>query len=1307
MSAPPPPPVKRAPKGHRQKGAGTMVVSKGPVQRDGLELKDWQKSPKQLLSEYCKAEKRPAPRYVGSGPAQPNKFLLRVILPDPKDQKEKDLTFVPKDAAFDSQFQAEHAVALLALAKLDGPRAHEMKLPEPYKTAWLNLVGRKADAGTAAAAEQATAEAFPCPSCSKSFAKPHALEHHQKKEHPVVVPLLPSVAAQVAAAAPKPPPPAVSSPPPTVTPVPNPATAAATTTPHALLTLKSSSKFTSVQERRLAEEERARETNKRTSNINHNAHNENEVFMSEDNRQAVEQIIKEARESFDDVTNGDVVPGGNDVDSLVKRLAKMGFGELDARSAFDLGKANGLDSALDWLLLNLDETCLPTAFDPRGMQLEVVKNAAAAVDKVSAAFPSKSASWDGIQQWLDQEQPRSDHGEEDWDTLVAILGEDQVSRTRVTLGQAQGQVELLRIKVGVNPNLHATEELVIDLLPGTRQFLVRGLGNDTLANRCTRQLYEEMTKQVLPGEPCVYFLWDYCRTMPKPALVNTASSSNGKPGKVDVQPARAKPKERTRLARPVDKQEVARQNLALSAHLLRRPAMASRSLLPASKFRDEIITAVTNHPVVILKGETGCGKTTQVPQFVFEHLIALGQGGTANIIVTQPRRLAAISVAQRVADEFGGKIGEEIGYRVQLDSKVSPKLTRVEFCTTGLLLRRLEFEGDALPVTHIFVDEIHERSLDSDFLLAMLKHEVLRKRPEVKIVLMSATMDAQRFSAYFGGAPVLQIPGRTFPVHEVFVEDLPVQRNHELDYYHFVAQCVLQAHREIPSPEGSILVFMSGVNEINRTIAACQQQQQSGGEEFLLLLGLHGGSPTGQNNAVFARAPRGKRKVVVCTNVCETSITIPDCVLVIDSGKAKEIRYDGANKFSSLEEDWISQANANQRKGRAGRVQAGACWKLFSKNKQLLTDQLAEVHRVPLDNIVLSVAHHLRHDDGGDLLGFFTTLIEPPATVNVQGAMDTLVDINALDAKSFRLTPLGEHLVKLPMDAQLGKLLIYGSLLSVPRELAICTAALCRSKSIFLPDGNRKRFESASQSDHIATIAAFEQWEQSKQRKQFCDEHGLDAQVLREISGLVSEFLSNLDRIGFSSRPVQVATSDMNRRKRIKACLCVLSPSVLRIRKPQKRYVQMSGGAFETEDYDSREIKFYSLRASSAAAPRVFIHPSSVNASSATFYSNFMVYSSLMQTSKLFARDCTCVSPYGLILFASTEVAMVHDTGALVCDGGKMTFKCSPRVGVLLREIKKLLDALLRAKIQDEPAGASLKVMEACIKLVEGDGFSN
>ncbi|KAH9261872.1 hypothetical protein BASA81_000528 [Batrachochytrium salamandrivorans] len=1293
MSAPPP--VKRAPKGHRQKGAGTMVVSKGPVQRDGLEMKDWQKSPKQLLSEYCKAEKRPMPRYVASGPAQPNKFLLRVILPDPKGQKEKDLMFVPKDAAFDSQFQAEHAVALLALAKLDGPRAHEMKLPEPYKTAWLNLVGRKADTAQAAAtttmaATQASAEAFPCPSCSKSFAKAHALEHHQKKEHPVVAPLLPSVAAQVPVA-PKPPPPvitppmAVSSPPPIS---------------DTLLHLQSSSKFASVQERRMANEEYARQTNKYNSNINYNAHNEDEVFMSEDNRQAVEQIIKEARESFDLAGgSGETVPG-NDVDSLVNSLAKMGFGKRDARSAFEVGKANGLDSALDWLLLNLDETCLPTAFDPRGMQLEVVKNTA--TNKPTTAFPSKSASWDVIQTWLDQDQPRSDNGEEDWDTLVAILGEDQVIRTKVL----NGQVELLRIKVGVNPNLHATEEISLELIPSTRQFLVRGLGNDTLANRCTQQLYEEMIKQVLPGEPCAYFLWDYCRTMSKPLLVNT---TNTKPGKVaDQQPEKSKPKERTRQVRPVDKQEVARQNLELSAHLLRRPVMASRSHLPASKFRDEIITAVTNHSVVILKGETGCGKTTQVPQFVFEHLISIGQGGTANIIVTQPRRLAAISVAQRVADEFGGKIGEEIGYRVQLDSKVNPKLTRVEFCTTGLLLRRLEFEGNALPVTHIFVDEIHERSLDSDFLLAMLKHQVLRRRPEVKIILMSATMDAQRFSTYFGGAPVLQIPGRTFPVQEVFLEDLPVQRNHDSDYYHFVAQCILQAHREIPNAEGSILVFVSGVNEINRTINACQQQQQSSGEEFLLLLGLHGGSPTGQNNAVFARSPKGKRKVVVCTNVCETSITIPDCVLVIDTGKAKEIRYDGENKFSSLEEDWISQANANQRKGRAGRVQAGVCWKLFSKHKQLLVDQLAEVHRVPLDNIVLSVAHHLRHDDRGDLLEFFTTLIEPPATVNVQGAIDTLVDINALEPKSYRLTPLGEHLVKLPMDVQLGKLLIYGSLLSVPRELAICTAALCRSKSLFLPDGNRKRFENASQSDHIAAIAAFEQWEQSKQRKQFCEEHGLDAQVLREISGLVSEFLSNLDRIGFASKPIQAATSDMNRRKRIKACLCVLSPSVLRIRKPQKRYVQMSGGAFETEDYDPKEIKFYSLRASSSSsAPRVFIHPSSVNFSSGMFYSNFMVYSSLMQTSKLFAQNCTCVSPYGLILFASTEVTMVHDTGALVCDNGKMTFKCNPRVGVLLREIKKLLDALLRAKIEDEQAGSSLKVMEACTKLIEGDGFSN
>lgn len=441
--------------------------------------------------------------------------------------------------------------------------------------------------------------------------------------------------------------------------------------------------------------------------------------------------------------------------------------------------------------------------------------------------------------------------------------------------------------------------------------------------------------------------------------------------------------------------------------------------------------------VSVISGETGCGKSTQVPQFILDEYFAklASQNDFAGckniepvqIICTQPRRLTAIAIAERVSNERCERVGTVIGYQIRLENKVSAA-TRLTFCTTGLLLRRLQSDPMLEAISHIIVDEVHERSEESDFLLLILK-EMLEKRPNLRIILMSATLNATVFSDYFRGTPVLDIPGRTFGVEQFFLEDIlertkyvmeqdskftrkltkdeyqqleqnfedvlvnnssppPRLRDERLsliemyaryrDYSRIVCKTLFQIDPMRINPElietvlrhivddasdwpqeGTILVFLPGLGEIQTVHEALSDSSVfSVQANRFVIVPLHSTLTNEEQALVFKKAPIGKRKIVLTTNIAETSITIDDCVFVIDCGQMKEKRFDSNRNMESLELTWVSRANAMQRKGRAGRVMPGICVHLYTRHRfthHFLGQPVPEIQRVPLDQLLLRI----------------------------------------------------------------------------------------------------------------------------------------------------------------------------------------------------------------------------------------------------------------------------------------------------------------------------------------------------------------
>ncbi|KAH7841076.1 hypothetical protein Vadar_025239 [Vaccinium darrowii] len=738
----------------------------------------------------------------------------------------------------------------------------------------------------------------------------------------------------------------------------------------------------------------------------------------------------------------------------------------------------------------------------------------------------------------------------------------------------------------------------------------------------------------------------------------------------------------------LDKAEIAKRLESLARRVEKSPDLRKiseeRAKLPIASFRDVITSTVESNQVVLISGETGCGKTTQVPQFLWDDM--WGKGESCKIVCTQPRRISATSVAERISCERGENIGDSVGYKIRLEAK-GGKNSSVVFCTNGVLLRVLVSRGtgrlkaaspkvpakdDVSDITHIIVDEIHERDRYSDFMLAILR-DMLPSYPQLRLVLMSATLDAERFSQYFGGSPIIRVPGFTYPVKSFYLEDVltvvkGAKGNHLdctsedataerfelteeyrmaldeainsawsndefetllefvsseanpklLNYQHsssgltplmvfagkgrvgdvcmlltFGADCNLKAsdgftaldlaerenqgeaaaiikthmgkapsnseeeqelldtylstvnpeHVDISlieqllrkicsdSRDGAILVFLPGWEDINKT-----RERLSGSSFFsdsskYVIVSLHSMVPSVDQKKVFRRPPPGCRKIVLSTNIAESSITINDVVYVVDSGRMKEKSYDPYNNVSTLQSSWVSKASAKQREGRAGRCQPGICYHLYSKLRaaSLPDFQVPEIKRIPIEELCLQAK---LLDPNIKIEDFLRKTLDPPVFESIRNGIIVLQDIGALSAAE-TLTDLGEKLGSLPVHPVTSKMIFFAILLNCldPALTLACASSYKDPFTIPMSPNDKKKAAAArselaslfgGNSDQLAVVAAFECWRNatSGQQSRFCSEYFVSSGTMHMLLGMRRQLQAELQRQGFIPKDV-------------------------------------------------------------------------------------------------------------------------------------------------------------------------------------------
>ncbi|KAK4548810.1 hypothetical protein LTR36_008583 [Oleoguttula mirabilis] len=495
-----------------------------------------------------------------------------------------------------------------------------------------------------------------------------------------------------------------------------------------------------------------------------------------------------------------------------------------------------------------------------------------------------------------------------------------------------------------------------------------------------------------------------------------------------------------------------------------------RKTLPVYHYRDTFLKAVNDFQILIVVGETGSGKTTQLPQYLYE--AGYCKDGK-KVGCTQPRRVAAMSVAARVAEEVGVKLGNEVGYAIRFEDATTDK-TALKYMTDGMLLREFLTEPDLGGYSCLMIDEAHERTLHTDILFGLVK-DIARGRPDLKLLISSATLDAQKFSQFFDDAPILNIPGRTYDV------EMNYSLQPEANYLSAAITTVFQIHLSQPMP-GDILVFLTGQDEIEQAEQSLQETAKKLGNSApeLMICPIYANLPTDLQQRIFDPTPPKCRKVVLATNIAETSLTIDNIVYVIDPGYVKENRYTPATNMESLVAVPISRASANQRAGRAGRTQPGKCFRLYTKwayHNDLPESTTPEIQRTNLNSVVLL----LKSLGINDLIAF--DFMDPPSPDMLIRSLEQLYALGALNDKG-ELTKIGRQMAEFPTDPMLAKVVLAADkegcveeVLSVIAMLGEASALFYRPKDKKLQaDAARARFTVKEGGDHLTYLNIWNQW---------------------------------------------------------------------------------------------------------------------------------------------------------------------------------------------------------------------------------------
>lgn len=547
-----------------------------------------------------------------------------------------------------------------------------------------------------------------------------------------------------------------------------------------------------------------------------------------------------------------------------------------------------------------------------------------------------------------------------------------------------------------------------------------------------------------------------------------------------------------------------KENEAVSDFAKSKSISQQRQYLPIYSVREELLQVIRENQVVIVVGETGSGKTTQLTQYLHE------DGYTTNGIVgcTQPRRVAAMSVAKRVSEEMETKLGDKVGYAIRFED-VTSSSTVIKYMTDGVLLRETLKDSDLDKYHVVVMDEAHERSLSTDVLFGILK-KVVAKRWDLKLIVTSATLNAQKFSNFFGSVPIFHIPGRTFPVN-ILYSKTPCE-----DYVEAAVKQAMTIH--IASPPGDILIFMTGQDEIEASCYALSERMEqltastTKAVPKLSILPIYSQLPADLQAKIFQKAEDGARKCIVATNIAETSLTVDGIYYVIDTGYGKMKVYNPRMGMDALQVFPVSRAAADQRAGRAGRTGPGTCYRLYTESayqNEMLATPVPEIQRTNLGNIVLL----LKSLKVENLLDF--DFMDPPPQENILNSMYQLWVLGALNNVG-GLTEIGWKMVEFPLDPPLAKMLLMGEELECINEVLTVVSMLSVPSVFFRPKDRAEESDAAREkffvpeSDHLTLLNVYQQWKANQYRGDWCNDHFLQVKGLRKAREVRSQLLDIL-----------------------------------------------------------------------------------------------------------------------------------------------------------------------------------------------------
>ncbi|XP_002732327.2 ATP-dependent RNA helicase DHX33-like [Saccoglossus kowalevskii] len=625
-----------------------------------------------------------------------------------------------------------------------------------------------------------------------------------------------------------------------------------------------------------------------------------------------------------------------------------------------------------------------------------------------------------------------------------------------------------------------------------------------------------------------------------------------------------------------------------------------RCHLPIYSARGRLNLEIRKTSSAIIIGETGSGKTTQIPQYLYES----GMAREGMIACTQPRRVAAITVAQRVAMEMGVELGKQVGYCVRFDDMTSPG-TKIKYMTDGMLLREAILDPLLSKYAVVILDEAHERTIHTDVLFGVIK-DAQQKRKKgkacpLKVIVMSATMDVDHFSTYFNNAPVLYIEGREHPI-ELLYSSMP-----QSDYLFAAIVTVFQIHQDEP-PGHDILVFLTGQEEIEAMLKSVKDIAKDLPSDCpqLLVCPMYAALPPGQQLKIFQPTPAGSRKVILATNIAETSITIQGIKHVIDTGKVKAKSYQPGSGLDLLKVQWVSKSQAWQRTGRSGREDSGTCWRLYTENQfqELRENTIPEIQRCNLSSVVLQllalgIPNILRFD-----------FMDKPSAESIINAVDQLNLLAAVEKKDkVQLTSLGKKMAIFPLEPRLSKVILMAKEYNCLEEILTIVSLLSVESVLFTPHNKRedahaarKKFTS-SDGDHIMLLNIYRAYKAVKGNKQWCFENFINMRHMRNALDIRHQLREMCVRAGL---PIQSCGPDTSA---IRKCI--------------------SSGQFMNTAELQREGEYVTLDRRQS----VSIHPSSCLFQCKPAY---VLYNELVYTTKCYMRNICVVDPEWLYEAAPT-----------------------------------------------------------------------